>query len=57
MREQLLELMERRGLGAIVMRRPQNFAWYTRGGNSRVEYAVPEGVADRGGRHRSASGC
>ena len=46
MREQLLELMERRGLGAIVMRRPENFAWYTRGGNSRVEYAAPEGVAD-----------
>ena len=46
MRERVLELMERRGLGAVVMRRPENFAWYTRGGNSRVEYAAPEGVAD-----------
>ncbi|HEV2874411.1 MAG TPA: M24 family metallopeptidase [Thermoleophilaceae bacterium] len=46
MRERLLDLMERRGLGAIVLRRPENFAWYTSGGNSRVEYAAPEGVAD-----------
>lgn len=46
MRERLLDLMERRGLGAVVLRRPENFAWYTRGGNSRVEYAAPEGVAD-----------
>jgi Xaa-Pro dipeptidase len=46
MRERLLDLMEREGLGAVVLRRPENFAWYTRGGNSRVEYAAPEGVAD-----------
>jgi Xaa-Pro dipeptidase len=46
MRERLLELIERNGLGAVVLRRPENFAWYTRGGNSRVEYAAPEGVAD-----------
>jgi Xaa-Pro dipeptidase len=46
MRERLLDLMERDGLGAVVLRRPENFAWYTRGGNSRVEYAAPEGVAD-----------
>jgi Xaa-Pro aminopeptidase len=46
MRERLLELIERRGLGAVVLRRPENFAWYTGGGNSRVEYAAPEGVAD-----------
>jgi Xaa-Pro aminopeptidase len=46
MRERVLELIERTGLGAVVMRRPENFAWYTRGGNSRVEYAAPEGVAD-----------
>jgi Xaa-Pro dipeptidase len=46
MRQRLLELMERRGVGAVVLRRPENFAWYTGGGNSRVEYAAPEGVAD-----------
>ena len=46
MRERLLELMDRNSLGAVVLRRPENFAWYTGGGNSRVEYAAPEGVAD-----------
>jgi antitoxin VapB len=45
-RERLIELMERRRLGALLLRRPENFAWYTGGGNSRVEYAAPEGVAD-----------
>jgi Xaa-Pro aminopeptidase len=29
-----------------VLRRPENFAWYACGGNSRVEYVSPEGVAD-----------
>jgi Xaa-Pro aminopeptidase len=38
--------MEREALGAILMRRPENFAWYTGGGNSRVEYASPFGAAD-----------
>ena len=38
--------MEREGLGAILMRRPENFAWFTGGGNSRVEYASPFGAAD-----------
>jgi Xaa-Pro dipeptidase len=46
MRDRLLDLMDRHRLGAVVLRRPENFAWYTRGGNSRVEYAAPEGVAD-----------
>jgi Xaa-Pro dipeptidase len=45
-RERLGGLMEREGLGAILMRRPENFAWYTGGGNSRVEYASPLGAAD-----------
>jgi antitoxin VapB len=45
-RERLIELMERRRLGAVLLRRPANFAWYTGGGNSRVEYAAAEGVAD-----------
>jgi Xaa-Pro dipeptidase len=38
--------MERSGAGAVALRRPENFAWYTGGGNSRVEYASPVGVAD-----------
>jgi antitoxin VapB len=38
--------MERRRLGAVLLRRPENFAWYTGGGNSHVEYTAPEGVAD-----------
>jgi antitoxin VapB len=29
-----------------VLRRPENFAWYTGGGNSRVEYVASLGVAD-----------
>lgn len=45
-REQVRDLIERTGVGAVVMRRPANFAWYTGGGNSRVEYAAPDGVAD-----------
>ena len=42
----LRELMERRGVEALVLRRAENFAWYTGGGNSHVEYAAPLGVAD-----------
>jgi Xaa-Pro aminopeptidase len=45
-RARLRDLMERRGVGAVLLRRPENFAWYTGGGNSRVEYAAPEGAAD-----------
>jgi Xaa-Pro dipeptidase len=45
-RERLLELMERRRLGAVLLRRPENFAWSTGGGNSHVEYTAPEGAAD-----------
>jgi Xaa-Pro aminopeptidase len=45
-RERLAGLMEREALEAILMRRPENFAWYTGGGNSRVEYASPLGAAD-----------
>lgn len=45
-RERLQELLERRGLGAIVLRRAANFAWYTGGGDSRVDQASPLGVAD-----------
>jgi Xaa-Pro aminopeptidase len=45
-REQLYDLMDRRGLGGIVLRRPANFAWYTGGGDSRVDRSQPWGVAD-----------
>ncbi|HSD24108.1 MAG TPA: aminopeptidase P family N-terminal domain-containing protein [Solirubrobacterales bacterium] len=45
-RDRLLEVMERAGAGAVVLRLAENFAWYTGGGNSRVEYASPVGVAD-----------
>lgn len=45
-RERLQELLERRGLGAIVLRGAANFAWYTGGGDSRVDQASPLGVAD-----------
>ena len=44
-REKLRELMERHGLGALLMRRPANFAWYTGGADSRVDHAAPLGVA------------
>jgi Xaa-Pro dipeptidase len=37
--------MERLGLGALLMRRPANFAWYTGGADNRVDHAAPLGVA------------
>jgi Xaa-Pro aminopeptidase len=45
-RLRLLELLERRGLGGVVLRRPANFAWYTGGGDSRVDRSARDGVAD-----------
>jgi Xaa-Pro dipeptidase len=42
----LLDLMDRRGLGALLLRRSSNFAWYTGGADSRVDHASPFGVAD-----------
>src|SRR5688500_1297487 len=53
-RTRLGELMERRGLGALLLRRPANFAWYTGGADSRVDHVAPAGVADivlTGDRH------
>jgi Xaa-Pro aminopeptidase len=38
--------MERESLGGIVLRRPANFAWYTGGGDSRVDKSQRDGVAD-----------
>jgi Xaa-Pro aminopeptidase len=38
--------MDRLGLGAVLLRRPANFAWYTGGADNRVDHASPFGVAD-----------
>jgi Xaa-Pro aminopeptidase len=45
-RERLAALMERHGLGALLLRRPANFAWYTGGADNRVNHASPLGAAD-----------
>jgi Xaa-Pro dipeptidase len=44
--DRLRRLMERRGLDAVVLRRPANFAWYTGGADTKVDHVAPEGVAD-----------
>jgi Xaa-Pro aminopeptidase len=44
--QRVRELMERRGLGALLLRRSANFAWYTGGADNRVDHASPFGVAD-----------
>ncbi len=44
--QRLRELMDRRGLGALLLRRSTNFAWYTGGADNRVDHASPFGVAD-----------
>jgi Xaa-Pro dipeptidase len=44
--DDLRALVERHDAGAIVLRRVANFAWYTGGGDSRVDHANPLGVAD-----------
>ena len=44
--ERLAQLMERRGLDVVVLRRPANFAWYTGGADTKVDHVAPEGVAD-----------
>ncbi len=44
-REDLRALMERWGVGALLLRRPANFAWYTGGADNRVDHADPIGVA------------
>ena len=45
-RQRLLEMMERRGLEALLLRRSANFAWYTGGADNRVDHASVLGVAD-----------
>lgn len=37
--------MERLSLGALLLRRPANFAWYTGGADNRVDHSDPLGVA------------
>jgi Xaa-Pro dipeptidase len=44
--QRLRELMDRRNLGALLLRRSVNFAWYTGGADNRVDHASPFGVAD-----------
>ena len=44
--ERLGELLERRGLDAVVLRAPRNFAWLTGGAESRVDRALETGVAE-----------
>jgi Xaa-Pro dipeptidase len=41
----LRELMQERGLGAILLSHPANFAWYTGGADNRVDRGDPVGVA------------
>lgn len=44
-REALREIMNRHGFGALLLRRPANFAWYTGGADNRVDHASALGVA------------
>jgi Xaa-Pro aminopeptidase len=37
--------MDRLGLGALYLRTPANFAWYTDGADNRVDHSSPAGVA------------
>jgi Xaa-Pro dipeptidase len=44
-RARLRDLLEHRGLDAVVLRRAANVAWYTGGADTRVDHADPLGVA------------
>ena len=39
-------VLDETGLDAVVLRRPENFAWYSGGADNRVDHASPTGVAD-----------
>ena len=41
----LREMMERHGVGALLLAHPANFAWYTGGADNRVDRGDPVGVA------------
>ncbi|MGH3145075.1 MAG: M24 family metallopeptidase [Rubrobacter sp.] len=43
--ESLRELMDSRGVEALLLNRPANFAWYTGGADNRVDRGDPAGVA------------
>lgn len=43
--EQVQQMLERLDLGAIVLGRFENFAWYTGGADNRVDHSSPFGVA------------
>jgi len=42
---QIQDLLERTGLGAVVLGRFPNFAWYSGGADNRVDHSAPFGVA------------
>jgi Xaa-Pro dipeptidase len=44
-RQRVLEMADRRGLGAVLLGVPANFAWYTGGADNRVDHSQPLGVA------------
>src|SRR3954447_18929032 len=44
--DRIRDLLSRRGLGAAVLRTVANFAWFTGGGDSRVDHSRALGVAD-----------
>jgi len=39
-------VLESTGLDAVVLRRPENFAWYSGGADNRVDHASTAGVAE-----------
>ena len=43
--EKLRGLMQGLGVGAVLLLRPANFAWYTNGADNRVDRSAPFGVA------------
>ena len=45
-RKRVLALMDRLDLNAVLLRTYANFAWYTGGGDNRVDHSSPVGVAD-----------
>jgi Xaa-Pro aminopeptidase len=51
----MVAVLDAIGLDAIVLRRPENFAWYSGGADNRVDHASTTGVADivvtRNGEH------
>ncbi len=41
----LAAIMDEQGLDALVLHTPANFAWFTGGGDNRVDHSAPAGVA------------